>query len=117
MKIFPLVNRELTESEIAEIQQFRDFTSGVSFAYLGNHVTVMLFDESSREIEKMKVNAEKHITEALSQHPDMDTFVIEDYPMVTLPSGVCAIGERSDSVGFKTFLLLRQKHLETSETN
>lgn len=52
MKIKKVVDRELTAEEIQSIKTFRKYTDGVSFAYLGNLVTVILDGVFSKDVEE-----------------------------------------------------------------
>ena len=117
MKIFGIADRVLTDREMASMQQFRSYTDGVSFACLREGVMVMLHDEPSKDVEKLKTKALEHMETALSEHPDMTTYQMDDgYQMVALPAGIFAIsrdkGVRGD---LAHYLLLRGECLEACE--
>ena len=106
----------LSDLEIASIRQFRSYTDGVSFACLRARVMVMLDDESSKDIEKLKAKAHEHMNAALSEHPDMSTWDMDDgYAMVGLPSGIFAISETAGSNNLSTYFSLRGDCLEACE--
>lgn len=116
MKIISFVNRELTDREIASIKQFRSYTDGVSFACLRAQVMVMLHDEPSKDIEKLKAKALEHMNTALLEHPDMSTWDMDDgYQMVGLPSGIFAISSGTGKGGVGTYFSLRGECLEACE--
>ena len=116
MKIVRVVNRELTDREIASMRKFRFYTDGVSFACLRERVMVMLHDEQSKDVEKLKAKALLHMKAALSEHPDMSTWDMDDgYKMVGLPSGIFAISKDAGKGGMGTYFSLREECLEACE--
>ncbi|MGM9592879.1 MAG: hypothetical protein ACI3U8_00845 [Candidatus Onthomonas sp.] len=116
MKIISVVNRELTDREITSMQRFRSYTDGVSFACLQERVMVILYDEPSKEVEKLKAKALEHMETALSEHPDMSTWEMnDDCQMVGLPSGIFAISSGPAEGNFRTHLSLRNECLEACE--
>lgn len=116
MNIVSVVNRELNDREITSIRQFRSYTDGVSFACLRSRVMVMLHDESSKDIEKLKAKTREHMETALSEHPDMTTWDMDDgYTMVGLPSGIFAISETTGCNNISTYFSLRGECLDACE--
>ena len=51
MKIVKTVERELTENELLTVERFRSYTDGVSFALIGDNVTVMLDEVESNDVD------------------------------------------------------------------
>ena len=81
MKYYCVIERELKKAEIAAMERFRSYTDGVSFAYLGNNVTVMLDPETvpeQKDPEKLIESAKECMKEALSNHPDFETVKMND---------------------------------------
>lgn len=117
MKIVSLVNRELTSEEIESIERFRTYTDGVSFACLRPRVMVMLHDEPSKDIDKLKEKAFEHMNQALSEHPDFDVLEMDDGRLlVFLNSGIFAFSEEPCTENMFNNLRLRSECLEAADT-
>ena len=117
MKIVKVVERELTEAEIESIEHFIFYTDGVSFACLQERVMAILDDEPSKDVEKLKECAERHMDHALSVMPDIWPMKMDDgYLMVCLPGDIYVISaERSYHHSSMSGFLLRAEGLEACE--
>ena len=91
MKIVKTVERELTENELLTVERFRSYTDGVSFALIGDNVTVMLDEVESNDVELLKSEAQKLMSELLHMHPDFDVIHMDDgSTMILMNTGVVA---------------------------
>ncbi len=117
MKIVTVIDRDLTEAEIASIERFRSYTDGVSFACLREGVMAMLHDEPSKDADTLRQKAIDRMEYALCHHPDMECMQMDDgHRMVFLPSGIFTFTKTpcSDN-GMVTNLILRQACLDACE--
>ncbi len=116
MKIVNVSTRELTKNEMESIERFRFYTDGVSFACIGERVMVMLADEESKDIEKLKSKTREHIKQALSEPPDINAMEMEDgCQLVYLESGVFAFTMEKAEHEFGVHISLRNECLEACE--
>ena len=117
MKIVNMTDRELTEDEIASIRRFRSYTDGIGFACIGANVMVMLSDEVSGAPQDMKKAALRCMEAALHEHPDMETYRMDDgHDMVALPAGIFAISrEKQSGSTMAARLMLRDACLAACE--
>lgn len=115
MEIVKLVDRELTEEEIASMKKFRSYTDGVSFACLRERVMVMLHDEPEKDVEKLKAKALEHMGEALSSHPDFTVYQMEDgHILLFLDSGIFTFSKEPCAESMAVNLVLRQECLDAA---
>ena len=116
MKIVNVVDRELTVEEIESMRKFRSYTDGVSFACIGPRVMVMLQDEPSKDIEKLKEKARQHMLEAMSQHPDFNVYDMDDgHVLLFLESGIFTFSEEPCEADIGINLMLRAACLDAAE--
>ncbi|MBQ5808722.1 MAG: hypothetical protein IIW21_03070 [Clostridia bacterium] len=117
MKIVKTVERELTENELLTVERFRSYTDGVSFALIGDNVTVMLDEVESNDVELLKSEAQKLMSELLHMHPDFDVIHMDDgSTMILMNTGVVAFSSVDPaSSGMRLHLELRGMCLEACE--
>ena len=117
MKIVRTVKRELTENELLTIERFCGYTDGVSFALIGDHVTVMIDETESNDPDKLKAAAEAIMEETISSHPDFDVIALDDgCTMILMPSGAVAFTSTNSAPrGNGLYLALRATCLEACE--
>ena len=117
MKIVKTVERELTENELLTVERFRSYTDGVSFALIGDNVTVMLDEVESNDEELLKSEAQKLMSELLHMHPDFDVIHMDDgSTMILMNTGVVAFSSVDPvSSGMRLHLELRGMCLEACE--
>lgn len=91
MHIINLLTRDLTETEITQMEQFHSYTDGVSFAYLGNGVTLILNIEEHMDKDALLEKADDVIGDTLCMRPDFADYTMPDgNHMIIMPSGACA---------------------------
>lgn len=116
MKIVNVSDRKLTVEEIESIKKFRTYTDGVSFACLRPRVMVMLPDEPSHDVEKLKAKALEHMEEALSEHPDFTVYEMPDgHVLLFLNSGIFAFSKETCESEMVVNLALRAQCLDAAE--
>ena len=116
MKIVNVSDRDLTVEEIESIKKFRTYTDGVSFACLRPRVMVMLPDEPSHDVEKLKAKALEHMEEALSEHPDFTVYEMPDgHVLLFLNSGIFAFSKETCESEMVVNLALRAQCLDAAE--
>ena len=116
MKIVSVIDRELTVEEIESMKKFRTYTDGVSFACLCPRVMVMLHDEPSHDVNKLKAKALEHMEEALSEHPDFTVYQMPDgHVLLFLNSGIFAYSEVPCDTEMSVNLALRAQCLDAAE--
>ena len=117
MKIVKTVDRELTENELLTIERFRGYTDGVSFALIGDNVTVILDEVEGNDAELLKSEAQRLMSELLHTHPDFDVISMDDgSTMILMNTGVVAFSSVDpESSGMSLYLELRGMCLEASE--
>ena len=116
MKIVNLTDRELTKSEISSIKKFRSYTDGIGFACLKNRVMVMMPDETDKDPQTMKETALNCMKQALSVHPDLSTYQMDDgFCMVELPFGLFAIFTGRCEGSLSVYSSLRDQCLKACE--
>ena len=117
MKIVKMVERELTEKELCSIERFRSYTDGVSFALVGDDVTVMIDDTETNDPEELKAAAIRTMNELLTQHPDFDVFKMDDgcTMILTVPGVISFSSTNPELSGLALHLMLRQMCIEASE--
>ena len=117
MKIVKTVERELSSEELRSIERFRGYTDGVSFALIGDCVTVMLDGEENNDPETLKNAALQIMSGLLSKHPDFDAFNMDDgCTMILMDPGVLAFSSVDpETSGMSLYLELRGMCLEASE--
>jgi hypothetical protein len=116
MKIEKIINRELTVEEIESMKKFRSYTDGVSFACLRERVMVMLHDEPSKDVEKLKAKALECMRQALSEHPDFTVYGMEDGRILLfLDSGIFTFSAEPCQENMAVYLALRGECLEAAE--
>ena len=117
MKIVKTVDRELTENELLTIERFRGYTDGVSFALIGDNVTVILDEVEGNDVELLKSEAQRLMSELLQMHPDFDVISMDDgSTMILMNTGVVAFSSVDpESSGMTLYLELRGMCLEACE--
>ena len=117
MKIVKTVDRELTENELLTIERFRSYTDGVSFALIGDNVTVILDEAERNDAELLKSEAKRLMSELLQMHPDFDVISMDDgSTMILMNTGVVAFSSVDpESSGMSLYLELRGMCLEACE--
>ena len=116
MKIKKVVDRELTAEEIQSIKTFRKYTDGVSFAYLGNRVTVILDGVFSKDVEELKKATRMCMAEALGTSPDFTVYDMNDgHVLLGMPSGLCAFTAYPCRASMYLNLALRAECLSAAE--
>ena len=117
MKTVKVADRELTATEIESIKHFIFYTDGVSFACLRERVMAILDDEPSKDVEKLKECAERHMEYALSVMPDVWPMKMDDgYLMVCMPGDIYVISaEKSYYHSPMSSFMLRGDGLEACE--
>jgi hypothetical protein len=116
MKIVSVIDRELTVEEIESMNKFRTYTDGVSFACLQPRVMVMLHDEPSHDVNKLKAKALEHMKEALSEHPDFTVYNMDDgHVLVFLNSGIFAFSKAPCKENMTVNMALRSLCLDAAE--
>jgi hypothetical protein len=116
MKIVNVSDRKLTVEEIESIKKFRTYTDGVSFACLRPRVMVMLPDEPSHDVEKLKAKALEHMEEALSEHPDFTVYEMPDgHVLLFLNSGIFAFSKEACESEIAVNLDLQAQCLDAAE--
>ena len=116
MKILKVVDRELTAQEIESIETFRMYTDGVSFAYLGDQVTVILDGVVSKDIEELKQAALACMEDALCTMPDFTIYNMDDgHVLLCMPSGLCAFTPYACRSSMYLNLTLRAMCLSAAE--
>ncbi len=117
MKIVKTVDRELTENELLTIERFRGYTDGVSFALIGDNVTVILDEAEGNDAELLKSEAKRLMSELLQMHPDFDVISMDDgSTMILMNTGVVAFSSVDpESSGMSLYLELRGMCLEACE--
>ena len=116
MKIEKIVDRELTVAEIESMKKFHSYTDGVSFACLRERVMVMLHDEPSTDVEKLKAKALERMRQALSEHPDFTVYDMEDGRLLLfLNSGIFTFSAEPCEEEMAVDLALRAECLDAAE--
>lgn len=120
MHIIHMLSRNLTEAETAQIQQFYSYTDGVSFAYLGNGITLILNIEEHMDKDALLEKADDVIGDTLCMRPDFSYYVMPDgNHMIILSSGACAFDSNEDRIDsdndFEIKQILTKRCLETCE--
>lgn len=116
MKTVCMTDRELTQGEIESIERFYSYTDGIGFACIEASVMVMMPDGMSNDPERMSSAAQSIMEQALCEHPDMETFHMDDgFYMVALPAGIFAISEEGCEGTLAQLLSLRGRCLGACE--
>ncbi len=116
MKIERVVDRELTAEEIESIKTFRRYTDGVSFAYLGNRVMVILDGVFSKDVDTLKEATLDCMGEALCTSPDFTIFDMNDgHVLLCMPSGLSAFTAYPCRANMYLNLSLRAECLAAAE--
>lgn len=116
MKIMNVVDRKMTAEEMESMKQFRTYTDGVSFACLCPRVMVMLHDEPSHDVEKLKTKALEHMEEALSDHPDFTVYTMPDgHVLIFTNTGLFAFSEAPCVSDMEVYMALRTRCLKAAE--
>jgi len=117
MKIVTLVDRALTDREVASMHQFRSYTDGISFACLGEGVMVMLHDVPEKDAQLLKEAAEERMDRALSVHPDFYTWTMDDgcQMVCLLHGGIFTMSAEPEGDNLGVYLGLRGAGLNACE--
>ena len=120
MHIINLLTRNLTEAETAQIQQFHSYTDGVSFAYLGDGITLILNIEEHMDKEALLEKADDVIGDTLCMRPDFTYYTMPDgNRMIILSSGACAFESEDNKIDsdndFEIKQILKDRCLEACE--
>lgn len=119
MKIVSLVNRELTEAELASIRHYIYYTDGnISFACLREGVMVDLDEEESEDVQVLEEATRCCMMHALSVMPDVWPYYMDDgHHMVQMNGPVTAFSSHPVSwLSPAMTFALRAECLDACET-
>ena len=110
MIIKNVVNRALTDGELASMNRFRSYTDGVSFACLAERVMVMLYDAEGVEIEHLVECAAEHVEETLSRMRDFSVYEMDDgHVMLSVGDGIFVFTEEPVEGDMGVYMCLREE--------
>ena len=125
MQIHKIVQRNLSEIEEKTIEHFRYYYNKKQcFALIGDYVAVILSNDNSDSLEKLKQEALDNISQLLNTPPDFRTYVMDDmYGFVEMNYGIYTISPEklsdeeieSGKVNIATALIMRASCLEACE--
>lgn len=125
MRIYRIVERNLSETEEKTIEHFRYYYDNRKcFALIGDYVAVVLSDDNSKSLEKLRQETMDNISSVLHTPPDFNTYVMDDmYGLVEMNYGIYAISAKplskeeinSGKVNIATALAMRSLCLEACE--
>jgi len=120
MRIVRVVDRELTSGEIESMHRFAtyfDNNEDLTLVCLREGVMVVFYDETN-DINVLMEKARNKMAQALSAHPDMNSYDMDDgHTLIALPHGdiFAATSESDDSHNSFTSYMLRAECLEACE--
>ncbi len=96
MRIYKIVQRELSETEEKTIQHFRYYYDNKKcFAVIGDYVVAVLSDEYANQPENLEQEARENMVQLRNTPPDFSTYVMDDgYGLVEMNYGIYAVSSR-----------------------